>query len=105
MKNFVNEFKSMGKALEERGFTLYDGDEPCFIAKYAKNAYVVIASDFESAQIWFVNREITDDEFAHIMTANCKEYDLLWKNSTIFSHPLTWAVGYNIPEKYRGVSK
>lgn len=104
MKNFVNEFKPIQDALESRGFTLYDGDEPCFIAKYAKNAYVVIASDFEFAQIWFVNREITDDEFVYIMTKNCKEYDLLWKNSILFSHPLTWAFGYNIPERYRGDS-
>ena len=104
MKNFVNEFKPIQDALESRGFTLYDGDGPCFIAKYAKNAYVVIASDFESAQIWYVHREITDDEFVYIMTKSCKEYDLLCKDSTLFSHPLTWAVGYTVPERYRGES-
>ncbi len=84
MNNFVNEFKPIQNALESRGFTLYNGDEPCFIAKYAKNAYVVIASDFEFAQIWYVNREITDDEFVYIVTKNCKEYDLLCKKQYHF---------------------
>jgi hypothetical protein len=65
---------------------------------WASSGYTV------TAQIWYVNREITDDEFVYIMTKSCKEYDLLCKDSTLFSHPLTWAVGYIVPERYRGES-
>ncbi len=95
MNNFVNEFKPIQDALESRGFTLYDGDEPCFIAKYAKNAYVVIASDFEFAQIWYVNREITDDEFVKIVTGkDDAAFDKLYCDTYIVTVSLAWALGF-----------
>jgi len=103
MRNFINEFKPIQDAFESRGFTLYGGDDPCFIAKYADNAYVVIPSDFSSALVFTVHREITDDEFIYIMVTDIgAEYDVFCKECTIEGHPLTWAVGYTVPERYRG---
>ena len=103
MKNFVNEFKSMDKALEERGFTLYGGYEYChggyeycFIAKYAENKYVVIAMDYDSAQVWNVARDITDAEFVSAMTGDYNEYDALYADSIIETLPLSWALGFRV---------
>lgn len=96
MKNFVNEFKSMDEALESRGFTLYGGYEYCFIAKYSENKYVVIAMDYDSAQVWNVARDITDAEFVSALTGDYNKYDALYADSIIETLPIAWALGFDV---------
>ena len=100
MKDFVLNFKPVDEALRERGFTYYGGQEPCYIAKYSKSVYVVVSRDYETTQVWYVPYDITDEQFATIMTGGYSEYDQLYKNSEIDTLPLSWALGFSGVRKY-----
>ena len=100
MNDFVQNFKSVDEALRERGFTYYGGQEPCYIAKYSSDVYVVVSRDYEDAQVWYVRRGITDEEFATAMTGGYLEYDTLYAESDVDTLPLAWALGYSGIRKY-----
>ena len=100
MKDFVLNFKPVDEALRERGFTYYGGQEPCYIAKYRKSVYVVVFLDYENSQVWYVKRDITDEEFAAVMTGEYHEYHTLYEESDVDTLPLAWALGYSGIRKY-----
>ena len=93
MKNMSIESIPVSVALEKRGFTYYDGQEPCYIAKVRKNTYAVVDMNYE-AQMWTVNEDITDDEFIRQMTGSESDFDDLCDKSRYQEMPLFWALGF-----------
>lgn len=99
MKQFDNAFTPMNEILEKRGFTLYDGFNPCYIAKMSSCVYVIITSDLETVEIWdCTDNNIDDDRFVKIMT-DCEEYEFeeLRDNSKVVKRDLAWALGFGEP--------
>lgn len=101
MKQFENTFTDMDDILEKRGFTLYEGDEPCYIARMFPGMYVVITSDLEIVEIWDCtgfNTQVQefDEYFADVMTgSDTYEYAELRDNSKVVKRDLAWALGFN----------
>ena len=97
MKQFANTFTNMDDILEDRGFTLYDGYEPCYIARMRPGMYVVITNDLETVEIWnCTDTQVDDDNFVRIMTGDSEhEYAELRDNSNVSEKDLAWALGFN----------
>ena len=97
MKQFENTFTDMDDILEKRGFTLYEGDEPCYIARMFPGMYVVITGDLEIVEIWdCTNTQVDDENFARIMTGDYEYgYAELRNNSNVVERDLAWALGFN----------
>lgn len=97
MKQFENTFTDMDDILEKRGFTLYEGDEPCYISRMFPGMYVVITGDLEIVEIWdCTNTQVDDENFARIMTGDYEHgYAELRDNSNVVERDLAWALGFN----------
>lgn len=103
MKQFDNAFTPMDEILGKRGFTLYNGDEPCYIARMFPSMYVVITGDLENVEIWDCtgfNTQVRefDEYFADVMTgSDAYKYAELRDNSKVVERDLAWALGFGEP--------
>lgn len=92
---FDSNFVPISEALKDRGFTLYDFGEPCYIAKLEKNSYITVSNDFLTTQLWHVDRDITDAEFVKIVAGEDDvAYGKLYNETDIDTVSLAWALGF-----------
>lgn len=98
MLNFYDISKNIPieKALIDRGFVAVknvDDGEVNWVAKLDNNTYAVITYDFETAQIWKPNTEMTDNEFVKKLTT---EPEKIYNMCYIKNCNLATFLGFNI---------